>query len=406
MSYSQGRAVSHDSPPSFQQAPAVQVSAPQVHSPRPSYEPANNLVKTLAEVITANRIPIPEPAVFFGDPLQYTDWKLSFLTLIDRKNLPVQEKLFFLRKYVGGSVKKAIEGYSLVGTESAYHAAWEVLEDRFGNAFIVGKAYCDKKQSWHKIATKDSKDLREFVDFLSSVETAMPYVQGLQAVNDCVENQRIVAKLPEWLSSRWNRAVTMFQDQHKAFPDFKYFVQFLSKEARIACNPIMSLQAIKPIETERSKQYDQDHKFLRNHRASAKTFTTSSSEGPIKFCVFCKRHGHTLNKCQKIMEKAVEEHVKFVQSEKLCFGCLKPGHYSRSCNSRAVCDRCGKRHPTCLHQDREKGNQEQRQSDNQAQSRVMQVNVESKLELPRAQQETPEVTPNRVVQEKRSTHTS
>ena len=32
----------------------------------------------------------------------------------------------------------------------------------------------------------DSEDLCEFVDFLSSVESAMPYVQGLQALNDFV----------------------------------------------------------------------------------------------------------------------------------------------------------------------------------------------------------------------------
>ncbi|KAK0141235.1 hypothetical protein N1851_021749 [Merluccius polli] len=205
----------------------------------------NDLVKMLAEAITANRIPIPEPAIFFGDPLQYTDWRMSFHTLIGRKNLPAQEKLFFLRKYVGGLAKRAIDGYSILGTEDAYRAAWGILDDRFGNPFIVGKAYRDKIQSWHKIPSKDSKELQEFVDFLVSVETAMPYVQGLQTLNDCVENQRVVIKLPDWLSSRWNRTATVYQDERKAFPDFKYFVNFLSKEARIACNPITSLQALR-----------------------------------------------------------------------------------------------------------------------------------------------------------------
>ncbi|KAG1925572.1 hypothetical protein F2P79_025451 [Pimephales promelas] len=229
---------------------------PQAHIPQsPSLlapnEASNDLVKALAEAITANRIPVPEPVIFSGDPLKYNDWKLSFQTLIDRKNLPPQEKLYFLRKYVAGPAKRAIEGHFVAGTEIAYMAAWNILDDRFGNPFVVGKSYRDKIQSWHKIATKDSKDLQEFVDFLSSVESAMPYVQGLQALNDCVENQRISAKLPDWLSSRWNRAVTKFQDEHKGFPDFKYFVEFLVKEARIACNPITSLQAIKPAEQER-----------------------------------------------------------------------------------------------------------------------------------------------------------
>ncbi|KAI2643068.1 Dihydroorotase [Labeo rohita] len=232
-----------------QRVPLTQAHVSQSDALAAFNKASNDLVRALAEAITANRIPIPEPAVFSGEPLKYNDWKLSFQTLIDCKNLTAQEKLFFLLKYVSGTAKIAIKGHFLVGTEAAYIAAWNMLEDRL---------YRNKIQSWHKIATKDTNDLREFVDFLSSVESAMPYVQSLQALNDCVENQRISAKLPEWLSSRWNRAVTKFQDEYKGFPDFKYFVEFLNKEARIACNPITSLQAIKPVEQERFKQTDQD----------------------------------------------------------------------------------------------------------------------------------------------------
>lgn len=107
-------------------------------------ETSNDLVRALAEVITANRIPIPEPVIFSGEPLRYNDWKLSFQTLIDHKNLPAQEKLFFLRKYVSGPAKRAIEGHFLAGTEAAYVASWNILDDRFGNPFVVGKSYHDK----------------------------------------------------------------------------------------------------------------------------------------------------------------------------------------------------------------------------------------------------------------------
>ncbi len=234
----------------------------------------------------------------------------------------------------------------------------------------------------------------------------MPYVQGLQALNVCVENQRISAKLPEWLSSRWNRAVTKFQDEYKGFPDFKYFVEFLNKEARIACNPITSLQTIKPVEQERFRQPDQDHsKFKQNRKSSIKTFTTSSSEKTSVMCVFCERHGHTLHKCRKIMERPVEERLKFVQSDKLCFGCFKAGHNSKGCTSRNVCEKCERYHPTCLHQDWVNKGPGPRARLNQDQSRSNQDSADRTTESQRIQ-ESMHVTSNRVVQEKKGTYTS
>lgn len=57
-------------------------------------------------------------------------------------------------------------------------------------------------------------------------------------------------------------------------------------------------------------------------------------------------------KCRKFLERPILERHRFVQDNKLCFGCLKPGHHSRDCKYRSTCSTCQKRHPTCLHDDR------------------------------------------------------
>lgn len=67
-----------------------------------SSESAAELVKVLADALNANRIPVPEPSVFSGDPLKYSDWKLSFETPIDQKNIQEKEKIYYLRRYVSG----------------------------------------------------------------------------------------------------------------------------------------------------------------------------------------------------------------------------------------------------------------------------------------------------------------
>lgn len=44
----------------------------------------NTLAKALAYSVNHNRLPLPEPNVFFGDPLQYIEWKSAFEMLIEQ----------------------------------------------------------------------------------------------------------------------------------------------------------------------------------------------------------------------------------------------------------------------------------------------------------------------------------
>ena len=53
-------------------------------------------VKVFADSISTSRHPIPEPSTFNGDPLRFNDWKVSFNTLIDRKTIPGEEKIYYL----------------------------------------------------------------------------------------------------------------------------------------------------------------------------------------------------------------------------------------------------------------------------------------------------------------------
>lgn len=319
-----------------------QCSSPQIMTPQREVN-TTDLVKAFAESLSVSRLPVPEPTIFSGDPIRYNDWKISFQTLIDRKNIPVEEKTYYLRKYVSGPAKKAIEGYFPLGTESAYNAAWSVLEERYGNPFLVAKAYRDKLDAWPKISSKDSMELQAFADFLCCCKTAMLQMKGLEVFNDCNENQKMLAKLPDWLTSRWNRKVMEVQEENHTFPSFSQFVDFISREAKIACNPITSLFALKPIEIESTKTQ-------KNKGYGAKVLATNLNERSVSTsCAYCEKLGHSLLNCWKFMSESIHERLNFVQDKKLCFGCLKSGHHSKDCESRANCDTCDKKHPTCLH---------------------------------------------------------
>lgn len=199
-----------------------------------------SLAQAIASSLSLNRLPVPEPTTFSGNPLQFTDWKMSFIALIDRKPLPTSEKMFYLKNYLAGEARKAVEGFFYRDSENAYNGAWKVLQDRYGNPFTIQKAFRDKLMRWPKISTNDPLALQEFADFLQGCTEAIPHVKGLSILNDCEENHKLLKKLPEWIVRKWSRIVVEELDTYGSYPDLSCFTRFLSKEARIACNPIAS----------------------------------------------------------------------------------------------------------------------------------------------------------------------
>ncbi|RXN16504.1 hypothetical protein ROHU_027490 [Labeo rohita] len=213
-----------------------------VHSP-PLSE-VSHLAQAVQDSIALNRLPVPEPRVFNGDPIQFVDWKASFMSLIDKKGISAADKLYYLKKYVSGSAHRYLEGTFYRNDEEAYKDAWDKLNQRYGQPFVIQRAFREKLSKWPKIQPKDAEGLRTFSDFLNACLQAIPHVKGLEILNDCEENQKLVQKLPDWVASRWNRQVTTALMDGKEFPSFNDFVSFMSTEAEIMCNPITSLHAL------------------------------------------------------------------------------------------------------------------------------------------------------------------
>ncbi len=168
---------------------------------------------------------------------------------------------------------------------------------------MIAKALRDKLHAWPKIASRESAELRKFVDFLRSCESASVHNESLIVLNDATENQKLTAKLPNWLRTRWNRKATQYQLEHRRFLSFSYFVMFLTMEASIACNPITSYHALQQSETDKAKIKNQNVVSSKDQPVSAKIFTTNTSERNIVKCVFCKKTRHGLYKCRKFIER-------------------------------------------------------------------------------------------------------
>ncbi|XP_049419820.1 uncharacterized protein LOC125880984 [Epinephelus fuscoguttatus] len=308
------------------------------------------LTQAIASSFALSRLPVPGLTTFTGDPLKFIDWKVFFMALIDQKPLPVSEKMLYLKSYLAGEARRAVEGFFYRNSEDAYKGAWPVLEDRYGSPFIVQKAFRERLMKWPKIAANDPRALREFADFLLGCAETMPHVKGLSILNDCEENHKLLQKLPEWLVRRWNRIVVEELDRSGDYPSFQRFSEFMQKEARIACNPIASplmLNLKTPDErlSKRAKTF--------NTSAQIRGFNSTSPESskPRPPCLFCRDEAHGVAKCPAFATKAMDEKKSFIHEHHLCFGCLRKGHSAKDCKRRHTCSTCGGRHPTCLHRE-------------------------------------------------------
>lgn len=237
------------------------------------------LAKAIQDSIAINRLPAPNPVVFSGDPLLFLEWKASFMSLIDSKGISSADKLFYLKQYISGPAQKCLEGTFYRSDDEAYRDAWEKLNKRYGQPFIVQRAFRDKLSKWPKIQPKDAEGLRAYSDFLNACLQATPHVKGLEILSDCEENQKLIQKIPDWLASRWNRQVTKALLEGKDFPTFKEFSGFVSIEAEISCNPVTSLYALQSNTSTHERVFSKERKGSKVNVFSTQTAVNNDAQG-------------------------------------------------------------------------------------------------------------------------------
>ena len=103
------------------------------------------------------------------------------------------------------------------------------------------------------------------------------------------------------------------------------------------------------------------------------SLSTVEEQCPATNCPLCDKT-HALDKCHEFKKKKLEDRREFIKAKGLCFGCLKSGHLSVSCQSRLTCEECNTPHPTLLHNSqpakRPRRSSKPRNSDEQAKKKA------------------------------------
>lgn len=176
-----------------------QPSTPVIVPQQPTVNTAGSQVAlpdSLAAAINTIRMKPAEPPVFYGDPLQYVDWKLCFEGLVESTGQSPIQHMTLLQHYLGGRAKDAVVGFFCLGTTDAYQDAKKKLSDSVDRKSFPKRLEISLTSGQRNVS--DGEGLEKFAD-LDLCKTAMVSVSELQCLGIAVrcEAAREIAPFSE-----------------------------------------------------------------------------------------------------------------------------------------------------------------------------------------------------------------
>ena len=164
--------------------------------------------------------------------------------------------------------------------------------------------------------------------------------------------KQVSSKLPSYSGVKWCRHAFDMKKNCGQVVTFHDLVKIVETEADLATDPVFSPDVLK---SECNRRFEKDKNPRdRNRRPppnlnslltatgdppkSSSPPADSKTSLPSIICPVCSKL-HTISNCDEFKKKAVKEHLDFIQSVGLCFGCLSKGHYSKNSRKRLTCQK-------------------------------------------------------------------
>lgn len=294
---------------------------------------------------------------FTGDPAEWTEFTLAYKNRVhDNPCLTNSQRLGYLHKCLSGAALNKV--YGLLWDGKYYGKAMRTLQSAYGNPCRVIEA---QKQKLMKCApVKNNSDIPSFCSAVGRL------IQTFQTMNyrDDLRSLSLLSdlkdKLPNFMLESWGRYIT----KHGRHPDVLLFYQWLlekeeslmlggkvrseTSDNRTLSTLCESQDVMNSSLSCNTSKLDSDS----SNRAS-KPLDSDSSNRTAKpvvsvSCQFCKQ-SHWIDKCDEFLKKGASARYSWFFDNRRCFICGRTGHRVDACKSRRMCQQCGRRHHTVLH---------------------------------------------------------
>ncbi|XP_055622077.1 uncharacterized protein LOC129765689 [Toxorhynchites rutilus septentrionalis] len=276
-------------------------------------------------------ISLPE---FDGDYKQWLTFHDTFLALIhSNPDVPDIQKFHYLRAAVKGEAAQLIESIAI--SSANYILAWQTLEGRYANDYLLKKRHMQALFEIPSMKTECAATLHALVDEFDR------HTKILRQLGEPTDSWSTI--LEHLLCTRLHNDTLKAWEDHASTvnePNYNCLIDFLQRRIRV----LESISVNHHVETPRSCTSIHSTKKTPHFRLSSCSSITNL-EGK---CPACNQH-HPLIKCQRFNKLSLSERQQLVNLKRLCLNCLKDDHMARNCPSNFNCRHCNRRHHTLLH---------------------------------------------------------
>ena len=303
------------------------------------------------QLLSAIQIPKVELMCFDGDPLKYWGFIRMFDNSMDKDTVDSCSKLSRLLQYTTGKAKRVIQCCAVMSPSDGYRRARQLLQERFGNSFLITETWINKVTNGPEIKPTDCEMLQEHADELRSCSETLQAMGSIAEISSQGTLVKIIQRLPYFMQNKWRSRVLQIRKQGARNPNIHDITDFVSEVAEAANDPVYG--TITDVRRRPRNEY-QKETARRGMSFNTSMFGSSTEQQQryeIPACIKCG-DSHSLFGCNDFKSMRIPDRIKFVADNRLCFNCLKPGHFSSDCRLARTCSvaGCNRKHTKFLHQ--------------------------------------------------------